>query len=972
MNSFIDAWLAPGTWLLADWSLRWGILIVLVAGWFAVRPPRTAASRILVLRLVLVTGLLLPCMPALWGPLSPTPTPASAPRGASSKPQIAANTRARVAEKRTTFADGRSPTASSRRRFAIPRGRARDTSAVSQPLRSNDRLGWIRGSILGLSMVWVLGAFAGTIRLLSGWVWLAGLRRTASPVAEANFRRELDDWITQLGVARSVELAEHGGVELPILIGGFRPAILVPCGWRNLSATARRAILLHELTHVRRRDDTARLMEELVRCGFWFHPLVHWLLTRIGTVREELCDAAVVHQGIAPRELAAVLLETCRRCGAGRAALAVRHALPFVRGRSLHDRIQILMEEKSMSRWIVRPTAKSAIALVIVVVGLCVAVGSFGARAAAPEQPDEKQVPGSDGLPTIQEIQSAYRANFARMLPLSITYRVSQLQGVGEIEQNRHQLKSDEFFLNLDENAPIQIDGREPTAEERAGFKRMREMMPGEIERLKEALEPEAVKRRLSEPIVNRCSFLTDGDAFHARWPFEAKGKAEQSMFPGSVSPPENLVKLFGSMKLASWSKANDPPLRGWYGGQGKVAAKLGDRNGSSHFPPLGFVKLEWTHEIDFHDLDVFMSHETGAYRVVGREQLQGKPVLVVDGCFSPEGNGLKERVRAWIDPQQGHLPLRIERSYVDAAGKHVSNAGPNTEVLEVREVAGGFYPIRMKRQQFEYDATANEKQRYEKEAGRIPKDAPAPPLLPGRTFTWEVAEVTPHEPIDPAVLRLEFPAGTLYQNEITNLSYHVGDPTPIPDPPKPLQPGEAAPELKVTAWADGGKRSLANFRGQVVVIDFCDLSSPECIEMASLFKAIEAKYASKGVVFVEIQPAGTDLEKLREFQKQHGRHALIAVDQGKVAASSATAFAYAGGFSAGIFLVIGRDGNIAFNPTALEEDATIALVYRAAKACSIPWPIDEKAPKEELDRQNRQIFESLIGEQIDQALGKP
>ena len=59
MNHFIDAWLSPGVWLLAGWSLRWGIFIVLVAFWFAVRRPRHAATRDVVWRTVLVAGLLL-------------------------------------------------------------------------------------------------------------------------------------------------------------------------------------------------------------------------------------------------------------------------------------------------------------------------------------------------------------------------------------------------------------------------------------------------------------------------------------------------------------------------------------------------------------------------------------------------------------------------------------------------------------------------------------------------------------------------------------------------------------------------------------------------------------------------------------------------------------------------------------------------------------------------------------------------
>ena len=57
---------------------------------------------------------------------------------------------------------------------------------------------------------------------------------------------------------------------------------------------AQEAIACHELTHVRRRDWAAAMIEEVVRAVFWFHPGIWWLLGQIQLAREQTVDAQVI------------------------------------------------------------------------------------------------------------------------------------------------------------------------------------------------------------------------------------------------------------------------------------------------------------------------------------------------------------------------------------------------------------------------------------------------------------------------------------------------------------------------------------------------------------------------------------------------------------------------------------------------------------------------------------------------------
>jgi len=80
-------------------------------------------------------------------------------------------------------------------------------------------------------------------------------------------------------------------VELPLTAGFLRPVVLLPRGWRSLSATALRAIVHHEAAHVRRRDCLAALGCAVLEALFWFNPAV-WLATaRVRWFAELACDA---------------------------------------------------------------------------------------------------------------------------------------------------------------------------------------------------------------------------------------------------------------------------------------------------------------------------------------------------------------------------------------------------------------------------------------------------------------------------------------------------------------------------------------------------------------------------------------------------------------------------------------------------------------------------------------------------------
>jgi TonB family protein len=80
----------------------------------------------------------------------------------------------------------------------------------------------------------------------------------------------------------------------PCTFGTFRPIVALPVRFDALALEFQRSVICHELLHIKRRDITVALVEEIAVAILWFHPWVWLLRTRIRAAREQVVDARVV------------------------------------------------------------------------------------------------------------------------------------------------------------------------------------------------------------------------------------------------------------------------------------------------------------------------------------------------------------------------------------------------------------------------------------------------------------------------------------------------------------------------------------------------------------------------------------------------------------------------------------------------------------------------------------------------------
>ncbi len=160
-------------------------------------------------------------------------------------------------------------------------------------------------------LAWLAGVLLAAFRPLWSWHTVRRLRRVGvSPVGEA-VHGVLDHTARRLGLIRAVEVLQSTLVKTPVVLGYFRPLVLLPlCVVTGLPEAQLELVLAHELAHIRRHDYLVNLFQTLVETLFFYHPAVWWLSRQVRNERENCCD-----------DVAIVLSDS--RADYGRALLAI-------------------------------------------------------------------------------------------------------------------------------------------------------------------------------------------------------------------------------------------------------------------------------------------------------------------------------------------------------------------------------------------------------------------------------------------------------------------------------------------------------------------------------------------------------------------------------------------------------------------------------------------------------------------------
>ena len=146
-----------------------------------------------------------------------------------------------------------------------------------------------------LAAAWLLGVAFSSARLARSCWWVRNIRIRGNEPLEAAWMQTLNELRHRLGVSRPVSLLNSALVEVPTVIGWFRPVILLPVvTLSGLTPSQVEALLAHELAHVRRLDYVVNAFQCLVETLMFYHPVAWWISRYIREERENCCDDLVI------------------------------------------------------------------------------------------------------------------------------------------------------------------------------------------------------------------------------------------------------------------------------------------------------------------------------------------------------------------------------------------------------------------------------------------------------------------------------------------------------------------------------------------------------------------------------------------------------------------------------------------------------------------------------------------------------
>ena len=169
-------------------------------------------------------------------------------------------------------------------------------------------------------------------------------------VSDIKILNLLSDCEEKLNIKTRVELSCNPLIASPMLIGFFRPRIILPVGeWEDKELSY---IFVHELIHYKQRDMFYKWLIQIVVCVHWFNPFVYLLEKEVNKSCELSCDEKVISvlDDTARREYGDILISFLKSNNLYKSSLA---SVTLTEGaEQLKERLGAIMNFKSKTKTI--------------------------------------------------------------------------------------------------------------------------------------------------------------------------------------------------------------------------------------------------------------------------------------------------------------------------------------------------------------------------------------------------------------------------------------------------------------------------------------------------------------------------------------------------------------------------------------------------------------------------------------------
>jgi beta-lactamase regulating signal transducer with metallopeptidase domain len=156
---------------------------------------------------------------------------------------------------------------------------------------------------LAIVSFWILLSLVRGLQLGIGLIRLRRIAKNAVPFEAGSSMKT-----PMISAPRPTQLCSSSDVDVPCVIGFASPRILIPSALlEKLSPSQAEHIVLHEMEHLRRRDDWINLLQKISLVLFPLNPVLQWIDHRLCIERELACDEGVLRFTQAPKAYATCL-----------------------------------------------------------------------------------------------------------------------------------------------------------------------------------------------------------------------------------------------------------------------------------------------------------------------------------------------------------------------------------------------------------------------------------------------------------------------------------------------------------------------------------------------------------------------------------------------------------------------------------------------------------------------------------------
>ncbi|MHB9030435.1 MAG: M56 family metallopeptidase, partial [Candidatus Latescibacterota bacterium] len=266
-----------------------------------------------------------------------------------------------------------------------------------------------RHTIFDYPWALALGGYLLIAAILLLWIIVARLRirkwiLDGNPVTETRVIDAFTGAAEQLGLLREYPVITHDRVPAPLTCRILHPVIILPAGFaKTLSESELRAVALHEVAHIQRRDTLILTLISLIRAIFFFQPLVWYAARQASYLAEVSCDTSALEHGGNPTVYAELLTRLAFHLP-DRAPSAELAAGILFTNSAFFRRIRVILSDRDGSFRKLSRQAIAGLSLAGFAVLLAVASLPLGEKRAVSGTLSDKAIPNASALHTGREI----------------------------------------------------------------------------------------------------------------------------------------------------------------------------------------------------------------------------------------------------------------------------------------------------------------------------------------------------------------------------------------------------------------------------------------------------------------------------------------------------------------------------------------------------------------------------------------